>query len=174
MLFIQELLDHNQFQNNDSIKMIYLELLCKNFKKRVLPELRRKDNYPTDLAINLCKLYEVFDALAYLYFETGQLRQAVEIKIQIFKLYYKKLNLKYASKLGQTKIEKLKSILEDLVFSCALSIRRDEQVSFLQYTLIDQVFSTISLERISETKEDTLDVQILSYFILMMTKNFDI
>lgn len=81
MDYIQHILnaERKEAQPNDEILRLHINLLCKLKPDEVLAEIQEND-YPMDDVIQICRQYDVPDALAFLLERSGAIKEAIKVR----------------------------------------------------------------------------------------------
>ncbi|CAD8212021.1 unnamed protein product [Paramecium pentaurelia] len=133
---------------SDSIRLLYLELLCQRSPKEVLKNVQNGD-FPLDDAMAICEKYKVYNAAAYLLQKNGAIQKALDMLTLLFINRLKDCHKSFARSKTISEIDQ-EEIFEKLNYIIDLCSKIEDDGYWFQF--LDSFFKQHKLEQLTDLK----------------------
>ena len=133
----------------DSILKLHIKLLGNlNKKDKILPNLKECPLYPIKDSIDLCKKFQVYDALIYLYKKAGYIDKALDVCLQLIQKTYEAIITNLKSKEFNENLHDLKIMDFNSIYNDAVDILEENEKALgddhnMWFTLLDNIYKYV-------------------------------
>ena len=133
----------------DSLLKLHIKLLCiLNKKDEILPCLKECPLYPIKESIDLCKKYQAYDALIYLYKKAGYIDKALDICLKLIQNNYETILANLKSKEFNENLHDLKIMDFNSIYNDAVDILEENEKALsddhnMWFTLLDNIYKYV-------------------------------
>ncbi|CAD8193089.1 unnamed protein product [Paramecium octaurelia] len=133
---------------SDSIRLLYLELLCQRAPKEVLKDVQNGD-FPLDDALAICEKHKVYNAAAYLLQKNGAIQKALDMLTLLFINRLKDSHKSFARSKTISEADS-EDIFEKLNYIIDLCSKIEDDGYWFQF--LDSFFKQHKLEQLTDVK----------------------
>ncbi|CAD8126409.1 unnamed protein product [Paramecium sonneborni] len=133
---------------SDSIRLLYLELLCQRAPKEVLKDVQNGD-FPLDDALAICEKYKVYNAAAFLLQKNGAIQKALDMLTLLFVSRLKECHKSFARSKTISEVD-AEEIFEKLNYIIDLCSKIEDDEYWFQF--LDSFFKQHKLEQLTDLK----------------------
>ncbi|CAD8211422.1 unnamed protein product [Paramecium octaurelia] len=133
---------------SDSIRLLYLDLLCQRAPKEVLKDVQNGD-FPLDDALAICEKYKVYNAAAYLLQKNGAIQKALDMLTLLFINRLKDCHKSFARSKTVSEADQ-EEIFEKLNYIIDLCSKIEDDGYWFQF--LDSFFKQHKLEQLTDLK----------------------